>query len=72
MKIKGIVELRSSKVVDLAAFKAERARARLPLFEGTAAVVAAPGVAIAPDANLTPREVDHRTRMLKHLGAPSR
>ena len=71
MKLKGIVEIRSSKVVDLAAFKAERARARLPLFEadaGAAATVVPPAVIVASDASLTSREVDHRARMLKHLG----
>jgi len=74
MKLKGIVELRSSKVVDLAAFKAERARARLPLFEaeGASASTGVSSAAIAtPDVRLTPREAEHRARMLRHLGGPS-
>jgi len=72
MKIKGIVELRSSKVVDLAAFKAERARLRLPLFEADAApatTITPPAVITAADPSLTSREVEHRSRMLRHLGA---
>lgn len=71
MKIKGIVELQSTKVVDLVAFKAERARARLPLFDAdgtTRTVLSTPGAA---DTNLSARNVEHRSRMLKHLSGPS-
>jgi hypothetical protein len=53
---KGIVELRSSNVVDLAAFKAERARtAAVPRRDAVVAAIAVPPIA-APDASSTPGE----------------
>jgi hypothetical protein len=56
---------RPSNVIDFVEFRAARARARLPLFDGMAKIRTLPDVTKRP---LTPASVEHRTRMLGHLG----
>ena len=55
-----------SNVVDFVRFREARERARLPLFE-TPSEVATLTPATRPLSN---REVEHRERMLAHLGRP--
>jgi hypothetical protein len=51
-------------VVDLARFRARKARPPLPLFDGVPTRRLAE---VAPFRRLSEREVAHRTRMLAHL-----
>lgn len=55
-----------SKIVDFQRFREARESARLPLFDETPPVVQSL-VAVPPPRPLTPDEVAHRERMLRHL-----
>lgn len=56
---------RPSNVVDFLEFRAARERSRLPLFDGVAPVRTLPDLTPRP---LSSASVEHRARMLKHLG----
>lgn len=60
-------ELSRARVVDLTAYKAERARQSLPLLEEDSPTADRPAPALA-DRSLDGRQIEHRTRMLRHLG----
>lgn len=60
---------RPSNVVDFLEFRAARERRRLPLFEGIAQVRTLPDLTDRP---VSAAGVEHRARMLKHLGDPRR
>jgi hypothetical protein len=54
-----------SRIVDFAAFRAARAQLKLPLVTDEAAREPAP---LQPGRSLSSHQIDHRTRMLRHLG----
>jgi hypothetical protein len=59
-------ELSRARVVDLTAYRTARARQRLPLLEEDSPAAGRP----APAArSLDARQVEHRERMLTHLGS---
>jgi hypothetical protein len=61
----------TDKVVDLARFRARRARERvgLPLFDEAVEAGASSRSATVPARELSAREVEHRRRMLRFMGA---
>jgi len=64
-----ITGLAQGKVVNLASYRAERARQDLPLFAQPADAGREPQR--APARELVPRDVEHRERMLRFLGSTS-
>lgn len=56
---------RQSNVVNFLEFRAARGRGRLPLFDGMTPVRTLPDLTERP---LSAAGVEHRARMLKHLG----
>ena len=60
---------RPSNVVDFLEFRAARDRARLPLFDG---IVSVRTLRDRTERPLSASGVEHRARMLKHLGDPHR
>jgi hypothetical protein len=63
------MEQQQGTVVDLARYRAERARRALPLFDAPAPSPVRPHAVPRP---LSDREAGHRRRMLRHLRAVSR